>query len=228
MLQLLQLCDSALPVGSSAHSFGLETLVAEELLTVDSLEGFLQAYLEETGLLEGSFFVRGRRLAAVPGLEEFLPAWRTLNVELSALKPARESRQASVMLGRRLLHLVQDWLGDARLAALLRLVMREDGLSHYAPAAGLLCGLLAIEEGPALAAFLHQQTASLLAACQRLLPLGQRRAMLLLWQVKPELLRVTEQVLRGLERGEEPWQFTPLVEMGSLRHPVLETRLFIS
>nr|BBH92986.1 hypothetical protein KTA_11850 [Thermogemmatispora argillosa] len=228
VLHLLQLCDSALPVGSSAHSFGLETLVAEELLTVERLEEFLGAYVAEAGLLEGVFFGRGWRLAAVTSVEKLLQDWRRLNAELSALRPARESRQASIMMGRRLLHLVQSWFSDERLARVQQVALHEDGASHYTLALGLLCGLLAIEERAALAAFLQQQLAALLAACQRLLPLGQRRAMQLLWRLKPVLLAVTEQALRCLESGEEPWQWTPLVELASLRHPSLETRLFIS
>ena len=39
-LRLLHLADTALPIGSLAHSFGLESLVAAEILDVNGLFGF--------------------------------------------------------------------------------------------------------------------------------------------------------------------------------------------
>ena len=93
----MQLADSALPVGSAAHSFGLETLVAEELLIADSLPSFLRGYLQETGILEAAFCRAAHRLAGA--------GWTALNQQLSARKPAQESRAASLTLGRRFLQL---------------------------------------------------------------------------------------------------------------------------
>jgi urease accessory protein UreF len=48
-LRLMQLADSALPVGAAAHSFGLDPLVAEGSLDVAQLEPFLREYLQEAG-----------------------------------------------------------------------------------------------------------------------------------------------------------------------------------
>src|SRR6185436_16626402 len=92
LLRLLQLADSALPVGTAAHSFGLETLVAEEALTVPQLETFLADYLVEAGALEANFCRAGR--AVITGPDKILDQvrWLELNLRLSALKPARESR----------------------------------------------------------------------------------------------------------------------------------------
>src|ERR1700674_2552922 len=63
LLRLMQLADSALPIGTTAHSFGLETLVAEGDLDVEQLAPFLRDYLEEAGGVESAFCRLGHRLA---------------------------------------------------------------------------------------------------------------------------------------------------------------------
>ena len=61
-LRLLQLADSALPIGATAHSFGLETLTVEERLETPQLEAFLGEYMRETGGLEAAFCRLAHRL----------------------------------------------------------------------------------------------------------------------------------------------------------------------
>jgi UreF len=91
-LQLLHLADSALPVGSAAHSFGLESLVVENGLEAPGLLTFFETYLEETGQLDAVFVYAGFDTSSS---EE----WRHLNQQLSAMKAARETREASFVWG---------------------------------------------------------------------------------------------------------------------------------
>jgi len=69
-LALLHLTDSALPIGTAAHSFGLETLVAEGGLAVAGLADFLADYLAEIGGLEGGACRAAHALGAAAG-----PGW---------------------------------------------------------------------------------------------------------------------------------------------------------
>ena len=302
LLGLLQLADSALPIGSTAHSFGLETLVAEGILTVDQLEQFLTDYMQEMGRLESAFCRQGYQLASVTDESEFVTGWLALHNRLGAFKIARESRTASATLGRRFLQLVCGLVANTGEISLRSAAGRPQGIAptmvtnqppkhnrtivgaipcgrpgepegayltrivpcgrpgepeglippvcglaassrlsnalqvakaqktdvHYCIAFGLVSSILEIDETLAVLAYLQQALTGLISACQRLLPLGQTQASAILWRLKPVLIDVAEASATGLQLDEECAVFTPLPDIGSIRHPNLPTRLFIS
>jgi len=228
LLRLMQLADSALPVGATAHSFGLETLIAEEYLEVQQLELFLRDYLEEAGVVESVFCRLGYHLASHTDYALFTTQWLALNEQLSAIKTARESRAASAALGRRFLQLLLS-LEDAPLIHLAIQSARSVGRdTHYSIAFGLAGGIVQVDETAVTLAYLQQSLIGLVSACQRLLPLGQSHASQLIWQLKPTLLTVAERSKEIAAHSDEMSLCTPLVEVGSMRHPYLATRLFIS
>jgi urease accessory protein len=230
-LQLLHLADSALPIGALAHSFGLETLVSRGVLKVSNLELFLRGYLEESGMAEAVFSREAFRLAS-KGVESFsVERWRRLNVTLSAMKPARETRSGSAALGRNFLTAVSA-LGDFPvIRSAVEVANRESDQNHphvieHSPAFGLVGGALKFGEESVVVAYLHQSIASLVSACQRLLPLGQTEATRILWNTKPAMIETAD---RSLSTDlDDVCCFNPLLDWGAMEHPVLGTRLFIS
>jgi urease accessory protein len=229
-LRLLHLADSAFPIGSLAHSFGLETLVDSGRLTVADLPAFFQGYLEEAGVLEAAFCREAHRLADDAGGNFPADRWLQCNDRLSALKPGREARAGSAVLGENLLSitLAVENLPIVRLALEAARELRDGRRTsvQHSLAFGLVAGALGIEAERAAFAFLHQSVTSLVSACQRLMPLGQTGATRILWNLKPLVLSAAT---RSAECNvEEACCFTPLFDWGAMEHTALTTRLFIS
>ena len=229
-LRLIHPADSALPIGALAHSFGLESLAAAGMLRVGELHGFLGAYLEEAGVMEGAYCRAAFRLAAA-GPDSFSrERWLEINEWISALKPARESRQGSGALGKNFLQAVLA-LGEFPVLRRALETTRQSqnparAAIHHSTAFGLASGALSFDEDRSTGAYLHQLTAGLVSACQRLLPLGQTEAMRILWDLKRAM---TEAARRSAAFPlDDACCFTPLLDWGAMEHPALSTRLFIS
>lgn len=216
LLELLQLADSALPIGTAAHSFGLETLAADGVVDQDNLGSFLEVLLEESGPMEASFL---RSASRTDFDTEF---WIGLNQLMSARKPARETRSASISLGRRFLTLANELQPEES----FRSALAATNETHYAPAFGLVTRHIEVSEESAVIAYLQQSVMSLVSASQRLMPLGQTSAARLVWRLRPVVTRVAD-ASRDTNPATVP-SFAPLAEIGGMRHAGLETRLFVS
>jgi urease accessory protein len=228
LLWLLQLSDTALPIGALNHSFGLETLTAEESLSADGLQSFLQDYLHEVSALEIHFCGAAYRLGAEASDRLPIQRWLDLNTRLSAFKLARESRIASATLGRRFLRLVNGLANSPILLTALDAAQEKETDIHHGSAFGLAGTALGIEEDETLLAYGHQSLANLISSCQRLLPVGQMQATRMLWELKPVLVELVTRARENDFDADQAACFAPLVEVGSMRHPSLQTRLFIS
>jgi urease accessory protein len=228
LLWLLQLSDTALPIGTLNHSFGVETLAAEQSLSANGLPAFLPGYLEEVGLSEIYFCGAAYRLGIA--CRDRLPVeqWIDLNVQFSAFKLARENRSASATLGRRFLRLINGLVGSPILTSAMDAAQQTETDIHHCTAFGLAGAALGIEEESTLLAYGHQSLANLISSCQRLLPLGQTQATRMLWELKPLLVELVRRARENHFDVDQAACFAPVVEVSSMRHPTLPTRLFIS
>lgn len=221
VLRVLQFADSALPVGSMAHSFGLESLVFDEDIehSIENCPASLIRFLEDClseSLLVDAVFCREAHTRALQNA-----SINDLNQQTSALKLARESREASLSMGHRF----------AALAAAVHPVPALQSLAnleelHHSVAFGYTLGIFAVDPELTVSAFLHQCVINSISAAQRLLPLGQIQANRIAWDLKPAILMAVKRT--GVISSSTVGSFGHLPEMASMRHPCLPTRLFIS
>ena len=198
-----------------SHSFGLEALVFDGDICPASLAGYLEDSLAESLLVDGVFCreAHARALQGAPVGD--------LNRQTSALRLARESREASLTMGRRFAALAGALHPGPALSGLARL---EE--LHHAVAFGYTLGILAIDPDPTVSAFIHQCVLNIVSAAQRLLPLWQIQASQIVWDLKPAILETVKQTRNT--SFSAVCSFAHLPEMASMRHPCLPTRLFIS
>jgi urease accessory protein len=221
LLQLLQLSDSALPVGSLSHSLGLEALISDGDLEddVETCPVALARYLEDLlseWLLVDAVYCREAHACAIGGIQI-----RDLNQQISALRTAREAREASLTMGRRFAVLAAALQPEP---ALIELAKLEE--LHHAVAFGYTFGILSIDSDLTVGSFLHQTMLTAISAAQRLLPLGQTQANRIAWDLKHAILAVVQQ-----SRSLSPSAvccFAHLPDIACMRHPCLPTRLFVS
>ena len=169
-VRLLQLADSALPIGGYTHSWGLETAISQRrVFDPETLERWTRRWLRESlGPLEGVMVASACRAA-----REGTPAdVRALNAVVEASIVPSSIRGASREMGEQLLALAMTWPWSAR--ALAPYVnSRTDGTGwHHAVTFGLLGALAGSEPEGVLTAYLHQAALGMIGAGVRAIPVG--------------------------------------------------------
>ncbi|MBA3472461.1 MAG: urease accessory protein UreF [Rubrobacter sp.] len=220
LLRLLQLSDTAFPTGSFAHSMGLEAFVgAGRLRSAEDLERLAGIYLNS---LSTSDCV-ALRAAYAARLDEVIEIDRLL----SATKLTRELRSASTATGGRFLASVAA-LGveGPVLEDYTRIVRGDEAPGNMAVGYGVAAPVLGLGVEEALLSYLYAATSSLVAAGQKLIPLGGSAAQRVLYRLDGEITRAVERSEKVAL--EDMYAFAPEVDARSMLHERQRVRLYIS
>lgn len=223
LLPLLHLCDSLFPLGSFAHSDGLESAVHCGLVrTGGDLDLWLTACLDEVvGRCDGP------AVAAV--WSAFHAAdWQQIAAvdrDLVAMRPAAAARASTRAMGRRLL---TTWHAIHRTPEgpdpLARI---ETGpLGPSLPVAfGAVSASAGLMQRSTVEGYAYTRLAASVSAAMRLFALGQIEAHTRLAAVR---LRIPSVVDELLHRAAPPESFTPMLDIMAMTHRSVHSRLFRS
>ena len=167
-LRLLQITDSALPIGGYTHSWGLEAAIARGVVhDPETLERWTGRWLRlALGPFEGAVVAASGR-AALGGDREGLIA---LNQMVDASMPPPSIRRASREMGDQLLGLGSTWAWSSGGLGALR-DDRAEGW-HHSVAFGIMGALAGAQSEDVLTAYLHQAALGMIGAGVRAIPVG--------------------------------------------------------
>jgi urease accessory protein len=221
LLRLLQISDTAFPTGSFSHSMGLEAFVtAGEVGNVAGLKKLVGLHL---GSLATSDCVALRAAYGETSLEKLF----YLDRFLTATKVARELRGASSATGKRFLVSVSALgLEDKVLDEFIAAVKAGDSPGNLAIGYAVAAPALGLELENVLLAYLYSSAASLVAAGQRLIPLGGSAAQRALFDLWEEISHAAGK--SGEIAPEEMYAFSPTIDLHSMLHERQRVRLYMS
>src|SRR6202049_3269819 len=223
-LRLLQFTDGMFPSGASAHSFGLESCAQSgEVRDAAGVEAFLRAYLEGcAGPTDAVALLCARRAAT----NETLASCLALDEMVDAMKTPSELRDASRQMGRQTLRVATHLPCDPLLEEFGKAVADEVTPGHPPIVFGTIGGILGWDALEMTSAYLYSTSAALVGAALRLLPLGQLAGQRIVWNVRPLIATLAEEAQDKHEA--DMWSFAPALEVASMRHALLDARLFRS
>jgi urease accessory protein len=229
LLAVLQLSDSGFPSGRYTLSHGLEAFAQAGMLETPCAPDSLVALLGDcirfgVGPSDGiALACAHRAVAADAGID----VERVVRIDrrLSAVKLAREGREASARTGRALLASAPAVTG-VQMEGYVDLVEVGHTPGNHAVVLGLLGALLGIPPFDAVAGELSAFSTGWVAAAVRLGLTDHLRAQLVLRRVHPVLAEAAERAVVG--DVDDIASCTPLPDLMSMRHEHAELRLFSS
>jgi urease accessory protein len=230
LLSVLQLSDSAFPSGRYTLSHGLEALVQSGHLAAPADASTLIALLGDTirfGVApsDGLALACAHRASAGDGGVD-LEALAEVDRRLTAVKLAREAREASMRTGRAVLATATAAIGVPALAGYAEGIKRGVSPGNHAVVVGLLSAVLGVPRVEAVVGELYAFSSGWVSAAVRLGLVNHRAAQGLLHRGRPVIAEAARKVInQDIGRISS---CTPLLDVMAMRHEQAEVRLFAS
>jgi urease accessory protein len=222
LLALLQLSDSAFPSGSFTHSYGVETLINQKLVTNT---GELQAFV--TSCITNVVATADARAAHAAATATDLETVLELDRALYRTKAASELRNACLQTGRRLTEEASLHVESPLLHAYAHTLRSDTTLGCHPIAFGVVSADLGVEPSDVAAALMLTSANTMLQAAMRLGRISHRDTQAILHRLRPLIDDLTCQI-EGAGFNAPLLAFQPLQEIASMKHERAEARLFAS
>ncbi|WP_236035176.1 urease accessory protein UreF [Alkalihalobacterium elongatum] len=224
ILHLMQIHDSAFPIGAYTHSFGMETFIQKgSIHNRETLLSFCKTYLQANLACGDGIIVK---LAYLHTKQENLEALRELDFLCNSMKVATESRNGSMRMGRQFLQTLSNIEDGDLFSWWNREVIEKRTKGHFAVTYGIYAALLDIPLSLSISTFFYSSVSSLIHNAVRAIPLGQTDGVKAIHSLLDDFQKTAHHVLQLTE--DDLANNSIGIELASMEHQFLFSRLFIS
>ena len=219
---VLQLCGGTFPTGGFSQSYGLETYVSQgKVNSIETFREYLKNYLSVTiGTFEGVVLLEAYDCATIWELDRI----KEIDSIVNAMMLTKETREASNRTGKSLLRVASQMLEDDDIKEFYEAYGKK-GISG-AVAMAAVCGKLGIDKDITLESYIFSTLNGLVQSGIKLIPLGNVEAQKLLFEMNDVIRKIVE--LSKTTEFEEITNFSPALDIASMQHEFLPTRLYMS
>lgn len=223
LLRALQFGDSVFPVGGFAFSAGLETAVAEAVVTdMDSLGAYARTAVEQAARGDGVGLICAHRAACAGDLDRLAE----IDAEVYARKLSSETRTMSVRMGKKFTELGGAILDTPMLEAWRSRIASGATPGCYPVALGINFAVQGLSARDAFAVHQYGVAAMILSAALRLMRIGHVETQQLLFALGSEVDAGYEQA--AATALSDMAGFAPMTEILAAAHVKARVRLFMN
>lgn len=224
LLYLMHIHDSAFPIGSYTQSMGMETYIqSDHIRTKEDLLDYCITFLKENLLYTDAIFVK--EAFQLVENKDWKKLFRLENL-CDASKNAAETREASRMMGKQFLQGILPVFPNEFLEKWKQELDEKRIKGHFPISYCVYAVQMGFDLYTTILTFLYSSTVSLVHNAVRAVPLGQKAGIQVIHQLIPE---IAETAKRALDKSLDDLSNHAVgIELASMQHAYLRSRLFIS
>lgn len=224
LLYLMHINDSAFPIGSYTHTFGMETYIqSNKISTKQELLSFCTSYVNENVLYNDAIFVKeayklvkGKDWAELSKLEKIC----------DASKGPYESREASKKMGKQFIQSILPVTLFDTLQMWKEMLDRQEVKGHFSIIYSIYAAHMNFNLEVTLLSFIYSSTVALVHNAVRAIPLGQQAGIEVIHKLIPMIGSAAKKA-KNLNL-QQLSNHAIGIELSSMQHQFLHSRLFIS